>query len=258
MLSATNHQFKTMESAQTTTGSSSISIDASKDAVLKSERLIAGIWDEKVVVADIGGEAASQFLYNLIQQINAAETGVYSINDVKLVSILPMEQHVRPSDENYLPPEALWRGMAPHVALSDGYPILIASESSLAELNRRLLSNNKKEIPMSRFRPNIVVKGGEPFEEDTWKTIEIDGSIFHVVKGCPRCKQSCTDQVTGERSEEPLETMSEFRSFGEDGDVYFAQNVVMQDRRGKIHLGAKVRVITRGEPVWNREAAQPE
>ena len=109
-----------------------------------------------------------------------------------------------------------------------------------------------------RFRPNIVVKWGKSFEENMWKTIEIDGSIFHVVKGCPRCKQSCTDQLTGERSEEPLETMAEFRSFGGDGDVYFAQNVVAQDGQGQIRVGSQIRIIERCEPVWNREAAQPE
>ena len=241
MVSATDQSLSFTQKVQgmeTATIKSSIAIDTSEDVTSKSDRIVAGMWDDEVIVADIGGEAASQFLYEIIKQIDPVETGVNGPNDVKLVSILPMGQHVRPADGEYLPPEALRLGIAPHVALSDGYPILIASESSLVDLNRRLSSNGKKEIPMSRFRPKIVVKGGKPFEEDTWKTIEIDGSIFHVVKGCPRCKQSCTDQLTGDRSEEPLQTMAEFRSFGGDGDVYFAQNVVAQDGRGQIRVGS--------------------
>ena len=65
-------------------------------------------------------------------------------------------------------------------------------------------------------------------------------------------------QLIGDRSEEPLQTMAEFRSFGGDGDVYFAQNVGAQDGQGQIRVGSQIRIIERCEPVWNREAAQPE
>jgi hypothetical protein len=32
---------------------------------------------------------------------------------------------------------------------------------------------------MARFRPNIVVTGPRPFEEDSWKVISIGGVVFH-------------------------------------------------------------------------------
>ena len=56
-----------------------------------------------------------------------------------------------------------------HTGFADGYPILIISEESLQDLNSRLDS----ALPMNRFRPNLVVKGCEPFAEDTWKRIRI-------------------------------------------------------------------------------------
>ena len=88
----------------------------------------------------------------------------------------------------------------PQGSLQDGFPVLLTSEESLKELNKRLIEKGKDELPMSRFRPNIVVKGlKKAFDEDEWKAIQIggkDGPIFHIVKGCPRCKQSCTDQVS--------------------------------------------------------------
>ena len=129
-------------------------------------------------------------------------------------------------------------------------------------LNHRLKEKQKNTIPMSRFRPNIVVRGAKAFDEDNWKAIEINGSIFHIVKGCPRCKQSCTDQLKGERLDnEPLNTLADFRTFGKDGDVYFAQNVVMQQgnegMKGQLNIGDKVRILTRGKPVWNRDPSQP-
>jgi uncharacterized protein YcbX len=47
-----------------------------------------------------------------------------------------------------------------HTGFADGYPILLASEEGLADLNSRLESS----VPMNRFRPNIVVKGCEPLQ----------------------------------------------------------------------------------------------
>ena len=122
---------------------------------------------------------------------------------------------------------------------------------------------------MSRFRPNIVITNtSQPFDEDHWKAIRIGTGpksvIFHVTKGCPRCKQSCTDQLTGERGEEPLETLAEFRSLGRcKEDVYFAQNAVMNGgkgiwKSGVIRINDPVTILTRGNPVWDKEMVQTE
>eukprot|EP00957_Ditylum_brightwellii_P118666 9051586-Ditylum_brightwellii.AAC.1 len=112
---------------------------------------------------------------------------------------------------------------------------------------------------MNRFRPNLVIRGGaksnmKPFEEDTWKAIQINNVILYIVKGCPRCKQSCTNQETGERYEEPLEILSTFRRMNKNGgdDVYFGQNVVFiglvdgnQKGGNLIRVGDEVEVLTR-------------
>ena len=87
--------------------------------------------------------------------------------------------------------------------------------------------------------------------------------ILHIAKGCSRCKQSCTDQLTGKRGEEPLETLSDFRALGaSDADVYFAQNAVLngdvQSYRGVIRVGDPVTILTRGDPVWDKETVQAE
>mmetsp|Transcript_9100 Transcript_9100/g.20910 ORF Transcript_9100/g.20910 Transcript_9100/m.20910 type:complete len:139 (+) Transcript_9100:1011-1427(+) len=130
---------------------------------------------------------------------------------------------------------------------------------------KRPCQKGKDALPMSRFRPNIVIRNSTAFDEDNWKAIKIgtgeDSVVLHIVKGCPRCKQSCTDQLTGDRSEEPLETLSEFRALGTDIDVYFGQNAVMNgDRRLRsvIKLGDPVTVLSRGDPVWDLEQVQAE
>jgi len=116
------------------------------------------------------------------------------------------------------------------VAFADGFPFLLLSEASLAELNRRL----EKPLPMDRFRPNIVLDGCEPHAEDGWSRIVIGGLGFRVVKPCARCVITTTDQATGERGREPLRTLSTYRLL--DGKVLFGQNLV-HEGRGTIRVG---------------------
>lgn len=241
-----------------------VEVDITPSSLLSNPiRYNAGLWDDTVQVVDLGDEAASFFHFILASCDNAAHADDY--NDVRLVAQFPQPE--RRVDGRYCPPVAMdILGRVPNVSLTDGFPILIASESSLKELNRRLKSKGKSAIDMNRFRANIVVKGDtlSAFEEDEWKAIQIggeDGPIFHVVKGCPRCKQSCTDQMTGERFEEPLETLKEFRALGKNAeDVYFAQNVVLQPGMGgkEICVGDQVRILTRGAPVWDMDSVQAE
>ena len=253
-------------SVETTGGSmkKSVHVDITPSMLAKCPvRYRAGIWDDTVEVVDVGDEAA-QFVRNVIAQ-DGDKTARQLYGDVRVVSIIPGVTH-RELDARYLPPAAFtWTGGVPRTALNDGFPILVACEASLEELNRRLIKSGKDPIPMSRFRPNIVIRGTRPFEEDTWKSILIrdgkggKGTVLHIVKGCPRCKQSCTDQLTGERSTEPLETMATFRALGTSkDDVYFAQNAVPHGNGGVVSVGDDVIVLERGEPVWDKDTVQAE
>lgn len=132
---------------------------------------------------------------------------------------------------------------------------LIASEASLEELNRRLNEKGKESLPMSRFRPNIVIKGTEPFIEDKMKIIQVGDAILYIVSSCPRCKESCTDQKTGIVTTEPVETMKEFRAVATKypENVYFAVNAIPAPSSiGKsIYCGDTVKVLEWGNPVYS-------
>ena len=66
---------------------------------------------------------------------------------------------------------------------------------------------------MNRFRPNIVVGGARPFEEDEWASLAVGAqTTFASVKPCSRCKVTTIDQATGVDGMEPLRTLSSFRS----------------------------------------------
>ncbi len=72
---------------------------------------------------------------------------------------------------------------------------------------------------MNRFRPNLVVSGCNPFDEDNWKQIKIGSIFFHVVKPCSRCMMMTTDQETATRYKEPLRTLTRYRKF--NGIIFF-------------------------------------
>jgi uncharacterized protein YcbX len=135
---------------------------------------------------------------------------------------------VRPADPAYAPAGA-------RVSFADGFPFLLISEESLADLNRRLA----EPLPMNRFRPNLVIAGGNPYIEDALDRFEIDGLAFRVVKPCGRCMVTTTDQETTERGVEPLRTLATYRKQG--GEVMFGQNVVHLGT-GRLTVGAPLQV----------------
>ena len=121
------------------------------------------------------------------------------------------------------------------VSFADGFPFLLISEESLADLNSRLT----RPLPMNRFRPNLVMAGGEPYEEDTLERFVAGGIAFRVVKPCDRCVVTTTDQETTERGVEPLRTLATYRR--QPGGVMFGQNVV-HFGTGRLTVGAPVEV----------------
>lgn len=123
-----------------------------------------------------------------------------------------------------------------HTAFADGYPVLLASEDSLADLNARLPS----PIPMNRFRPNLVVRGAAPFAEDGWKRLRIGEVELAVVKPCARCVVTTLDKDTLARSPEPLRTLSTYRR-GESG-VLFGMNAIPLNE-GYLASGMPVEIL---------------
>ncbi|WP_245579229.1 MOSC domain-containing protein [Algoriphagus mannitolivorans] len=120
-----------------------------------------------------------------------------------------------------------------NVSFADGMPYLLISQESLDELNSRL----EIPVPMNRFRPNIVISGGEPFIEDQLKAVQIGGLDFRIVKPCARCVLTTVDQETGEKGKEPLRTLSLYRT--QNNKVMFGQNVIAL-QSGVIRVGDEV------------------
>lgn len=68
-------------------------------------------------------------------------------------------------------------------ALVDEVAYNIVNEASVDELNTRLKDN---KITEANFRPNFLLSGGSPYDEDKWKYVKIGENIFEVIKPCTR------------------------------------------------------------------------
>lgn len=123
------------------------------------------------------------------------------------------------------------------VSFADGFPILLANQASLDDLNSKL----ETQIGMDRFRPNIVVSGLEPWGEDQLESFQLGTQEYgplrlRAVKPCGRCIVTTTDQITGERKgEEPLKTLATFRK--SNNSINFGVNII-PDKEGWIEVGA--------------------
>ncbi|GBE77201.1 hypothetical protein SCP_0100730 [Sparassis crispa] len=169
-------------------------------------------------------------------------------------------------------------GLQATTLFQDGFPLLIASEESLQRLQERIHTAAVKspeevhiggldharwrdgELPMERFRPNIVLKGaGVPFAEDMWREIVVSPDraldpasappqqTITLVSKCTRCLLPNVDIATGVRDAAvPFKVLMKFRT-GKDparmNQSCFGCNAVYGGE-GVLHVGDWVRVKT--------------
>jgi uncharacterized protein len=111
-------------------------------------------------------------------------------------------------------------------SLSDAAPLHVTSESSLARLNDWVLETAlergeepKDPLGHDRFRPNVVVTGGEPFAEDAWVGARIGDVPFRATMVCDRCVMTTIDRESLKTSKEPIRTLARHRRW--DGATWF-------------------------------------
>ncbi len=195
---------------------------------LTGNSLEVNIWRDQTIAIDQGNEVAQWF-----------QTALQLPSDKTCRLVRQSPENPRWVNSDYAVQKS------DQVSFADGYPFLLTNTASLMDLNQRIranYSNNKLEIPMIRFRPNLVVETDQPFVEDHWKKLQIGEIQFTVVKPCDRCSITTTDQSTGERDQftEPLKTLSTFRR--QPGGLMFGQNLIPQNT-GVIRINDAVKVL---------------
>jgi len=181
----------------------------------KGKKVLATIWKTTCMAYDMGDEVAA-WLSDFIGK------------SCRLV-FLPDESR-RAVQEKYDPEQKHEMGF------QDRLPLLVISEASLNDLTQRF----GEKIRMNRFRPNIVVKTEKPYEEDTWKRIQIGDLTFRHVMPCIRCIIPAIDQETTEKNPSLLQTLGEFRK-NEEG-IVFGQ-LLIHEKIGSISCGDAISIV---------------
>lgn len=211
------------------------------------------VWEWHGPAIDVGDAAAKWFSAHLGKPVRLVRYGGASGS-----GDASSDPKRRATDPAFAP--------AHETAFSDGFPYLCCGEASLAALNTHL----SEEMPMRRFRPNIVTTGSAPFAEDAWQQLTIADVDFEGVKPCSRCKLTTVDQTTAVVGKEPLETLHTFRTGAGLGwaeasglkswkhAVFFGNNLVTKQTSGTVSVGDAVLVTKErgtaqdGALVWKK------
>ena len=138
------------------------------------------------------------------------------------------DETMRPVDttSGYAPKEKF-------TSFADAYPFLLLGEASLNDLNTRL----KTPVLITRFRPNIIFAGGQPYQEDAIAAFKINGINFTGLENCGRCSIISINQENAAITKEPLKILSAYRKT--NNNVYFGRNLV-HSGLGKISVGDEI------------------
>lgn len=175
------------------------------------------VWDDEVRAYDMGALAA-QWISDFVGR------------RLRLVRFDPDERRLA---------EARWTGgVAAETAFADGFPLLVAGSASLADLNERLAVRGEAPVTMQRFRPNLVLGGLAPWDEDHLGEIEIDtadGPVrLRLVKPCVRCSIPDVDPATAATGHAVRDVLAGFRADARmNGGLTFGMNAVVVDGHGR-------------------------
>lgn len=131
----------------------------------------------------------------------------------------------------------------------DSRPVLLTSTASLDALNALIEADGTEgPLPMTRFRPNLVISGATQWAEDDWlgHRLRIGAITFQAVKSCSRCMITTVDQETGRVGREPLDALVRHRRVGQKipFGIYLAPVV-----DGTPAADAPIGTVTVGDPV---------
>ena len=193
-----------------------------------THRMVVDVWGSRVHAA-CAGPAADAWFTGLVGR----PAHLVHLDDPRARPTDPL--HTRPDDR---------------VSFADGYPLLLTNQGSLDALNDLIATGPRAAegpLPMTRFRPSVVVTGAAPWAEDDWRELLIGGVPFRAVKGCDRCVLTTLDPDTAAKGMEPIATLARHRRF--DGKTWFGINLVpdTHERRG-IRVGDEIQIISAVTP----------
>ena len=171
------------------------------------------VWNDELDAGDMGDLAAQWFSDFLGQR-------------VRLARFDPEVQRV--SDPR-------WTGDTRALtAFADGFSLLVVSSAAIEQLNTRLKSRGVAPVQSDRFRPNLVLDGLQPHEEDWIDRVTFDVPegpvVLRLVKPCTRCSIPDVDPERGEPGHAVGDELAAYRADARmNGQVTFGMNAVIED-----------------------------
>jgi uncharacterized protein YcbX len=181
------------------------------------QRFPVEVWDDRVLAWDMGDAAALWFSEFL-------QAGL------RLVRFYPAWRRLS---------SAQWtQGVEAANRFSDGFPLLVLSSASLAELNERLQAAGHAPVGIERFRANLVLGGLESHDEDRLAELvfpQAGGGAVRLqpVKPCARCPIPDIDPATAQSGSSVRETLQTYRQDKRLlGAITFGMNAIVREGAG--------------------------
>ena len=130
----------------------------------------------------------------------------------------------------------------------DEFPVSIVSEASLQRLTEEasIQTNFRGSLTGTRFRPNFLLGGCHPHEEDSWLSgvIQVGDDLrLKPVTLDPRCSIITQNPTTGERDIDTLRLIMSYRP--SPRNTYFGIYAIVENP-GIVSVGDEVKVIRSG------------
>jgi uncharacterized protein YcbX len=183
------------------------------------------VWDDAVDAYDMGDVAAQWF-----SDFLGPDAPVH-LKKLRLARFDPEVK--RPCDP------AWTGGREATTQFADGFGLLVTSNASLADLNKRVVAAGHEPVDMRRFRPNIVLGGVEAHDEDRVGAMTIttgDGAaVIEPVKPCGRCPIPNIDPTTALSSPAVGDTLQTYRQDARlEGAITFGMNAIVIEGDGQM------------------------
>ncbi len=182
------------------------------------QRATVEVWDDRVLSWDMG-DAAAQWFSEFLQA------------ELRLVRFDPAWRRLS---------SAKWtQGIEASNRFSDGFPLLLLSSASLAELNERLQAAGHEAVGIERFRANLVLGGIEAHDEDRLAELIFPqaGGLVRLapVKPCARCPIPDIDPATAQSGTAVREALQAYRQDRRLlGAITFGMNAIVREGAGSL------------------------